>query len=81
MSKVPRDEICPKCEGFGHLCNNPDWDEDHCPEGREECDGECKSMITCSYCKGEGMVTFAKMERHVRRMSKITWGEPKKAGA
>jgi hypothetical protein len=77
MSKVPRDEICPVCGGACQLCSNPDWDGDNCPEGRDGCDGECKSIIDCTYCKGEGMVTFAKMERYVRKISNIKWGVKK----
>jgi hypothetical protein len=40
-------------------------------------DGDCGYISACSYCKGEGMVTFAKMERHVRKQSNIKWGEKK----
>jgi len=78
MAKVPRDHECPHCQGSGELCNNPNYDEDACPEGKDCCDGPCEYIVKCSYCKGEGMVTFAKMERHARKMSKIVWGVTKK---
>jgi hypothetical protein len=83
MSKVPREYECPVCEGHGSLCSHDGADGEHCPKGYDSCDedSDCGHISACSYCKGEGMVTFSKMERHARKTSKIKWGEPKKAGA
>ena len=78
MSKVPREYECPICHGSGEMCDHPEYDEDQCPAGFGECDYPCTHIIDCTYCKGEGMVTFAKMERHVRKTSKITWGKKSK---
>lgn len=72
--RVPREYECPVCNGSGSLCNNPNYDEDYCPEGHDCCAGDCGSIVPCDYCAGEGMVTFAKMNRHAKKMAKILWG-------
>jgi hypothetical protein len=77
MSKVPREYECPVCLGFGSLCNNPDFDEDYCPEGHEDCTDPCASLVECVFCKGEQMVTFAKMNRHAKKRAAIVWGNKK----
>lgn len=72
--RVPRDELCPECGAIGTLCSHSDYDGDSCPDKREDCDVPCPHIMTCPTCKGEGMVTFAVMERHARKMAAITWG-------
>ena len=79
MTKVPKDEICPQCGGLETLCSHPEYDGDHCPERKDCCDRPCKYILDCPTCKGEGLVTFAQMNRYVLKQSKITWGKEKKA--
>ena len=81
-SKVPKEYECPVCHGSGEMCDHPEYDEDHCPDDLDECDHPCTHIVDCTYCKGEGMVTFAKMNRPAKKMAAIVWGINKpKAGA
>lgn len=74
--KVEKEYECPICWGMHTLCVHNAYDEDHCPLCKEDCEG-CPYSIVCNYCKGEGMVTFAKMNAHAKKMAAIVWGNGK----
>lgn len=74
MPHAIKDEICPECGSIGSLCSHPEYDEDSCPDRREDCDVPCPHIITCPICKGKGLVSLAVVSKHAAKTASIKWG-------